>query len=344
MRKKRLGDLIRESGLVDDIQFRVAIGFHHKWGVPLGQVLVDKGFCTAQQVLELLSEQLGLPTVDLDQEELEPGLVDVVPVEVAESCRVVPLWVEGARDSVLVVAAAAPAHPPALDEVARAAGKTRVVALLATDGAISRAIDRLYYPHLLGAQRPIEPIPLPEADEHLPLVRDRAEYLMLGRLVPSNAPVPTLEQDGLPLMMPLMMELPPHARLTESALPRVELTPKAPMEPEPEVWVYGWGAQATEDLLELLEDEGLRVKVARTEDVLRASTRAVVLAPVQSVEQVKRHGIRAQLVLAGKVHDRERAMALGAGAFLPGPLRTEVLLREVRERVGSTPPALRRAG
>ncbi|MFL5350931.1 MAG: ATPase [Hyalangium sp.] len=344
MRKKRLGDLIRESGLVDDIQFRAAIGFHHKWGVPLGQVLVDKGFCTAQQVLELLSQQLGLPTVDLDEEELPPILVDVLPVEVAEACRVVPLWTEGPRDSVLVVAAAAPAHPPALDEVARAAGKTRVVALLATDGAITRAIDRLYYPHLLGAQRPIEPIPLPEADEHLPLVTDRAEYLSLGRIVPGSLPVPTIERDGLSIMMPLSMELPLHARITEPELPRVEVAPKALAEPEPEVWVYGWGVQATEDLLALLEDAGLRAKVARTEDVVKASARVVVLAPVQSVEPVKRHGLWAQLVLAGKVHDRERATALGASVFLPGPLRTEVLLREVRERVEAGHSGLRRAG
>jgi type IV pilus assembly protein PilB len=343
MRKKRLGDLLRESGLVDDIQFRSAIGFHHKWGVPLGQVLVDKGFCTAQQVLELLSQQLQLPTVDLDQEELPPALVDVLPVEMAETCRVIPLWVEGPRDSVLVVAAAAPAHPPALDEVARAAGKTRVVALLATDGAISRAIDRLYYPHLLDAQRPIEPIPLPEADEHLPLVTDRAEYLALGRIVPSGLPTPTIERDGLSFMMPLSMELPPHARITESEMPRVELEPKPVAEAEPEIWVYGWGAQATEELLELLENEGLRVRVARTEDVVKASARAVVLAPVQSVEPVKRHGIWAQLVLAGRVHDRDRALALSAAAFLSGPLRTDVLLRAVHEHVEAGRTGLRRA-
>ncbi|WP_224362137.1 GspE/PulE/PilB domain-containing protein [Hyalangium versicolor] len=338
MRKKRLGDLLLEKGLVDDIQLRAALGFHYKWGVPLGQVVVDKGFCTAQQVLELLSSQEHLPAIDLDQQTLDPSLVDLLPVETAEACRVIPLRVEGLRQSELVVAVAAPARPTVLDEVARVAGKSRVVALLATDRAVSRAIDRLYYPHLIGAERPIEPIPLPEADEHLPLVTDRAEYLMIARVVQSGAPVPTVEQNGLPVMLPLAADVPFDARVTEPEMPKVAAVP------EPEVWVYGWGAQATEGLMKLLADEGLRARVARTEDVLKASPRTVVLTPLQSVESVKRHGIRAQLLVAGRAHDRDRALAMGAHTFLSGPLRTDQLIREVRERAGGGLSPMRQAG
>ncbi|HYH95045.1 ATPase [Hyalangium sp.] len=348
MRKQRLGELLQKTGLVDEIQLRAALGFHAKWGVPLGQVVVDMRFCTAQQVLELLAGQLQLPVVDLDAEPLEPSLVDVLPVETAEACRVIPLRVEGPRGSVLVVAAAAPAPPTALDEVARVAGKMRVVALVATDAAVSRAIDRLYYPHLMGAQRPVEPIPLPEADEHLPLVTDRAEYLALGRIVPSSVSATKLEPGGLPMLMPLVMEVPAHARVTEPEMPRVEVAPKAPAskaepEPEPEVWVYGWGAQATEELLKLLEDEDLWARVASTEDVKKASERTVVLTPLQSVESVKRHGIRAQLLVAGRAHDRDRALAMGAHVFLSGPLRTDALIREVRARVEAGGAPLRQA-
>jgi type IV pilus assembly protein PilB len=341
MRKQRLGELLQKAGLVDEIQLRAALGFHYKWGVPVGQVVVDMRFCTAQQVLELLAGQLSLPVVDLDAEPLEESLADVLPVETAEACRVIPLRVEGPRGSVLVVASAAPARPTALDEVARVAGKSRVVALLATDAAISRAIDRIYYPHLLGAQRPVEPIALPEADENLPLVTDRAEYLMLGQQLQASA-AGTVDQEGLPLLMPLSMDVPAHARVTEPEMPAVVLAPKA--EPEPEVWVYGWGVKATEGLLKLLEDAKLRARVARTEDVKKASERAVVLTPLQSVESVMRHGIRAQLLMAGRAHDRDRALAMGAHAFLSGPLRTDELIHEVATRVAGDGAPLRRVG
>lgn len=342
MRKQRLGELLQKAGLVDELQLRAALGFHYKWGVPLGQVVVDMRFCTAQQVLELLAGQLELPVVDLDAEPLDERMTDVLPVETAEACRVVPLRVEGPRGSVLVVAAAAPARPTVLDEVARVAGKVRVVARVATDAAVSRAIDRLYYPHLLGARRPVEPIALPEADEQLPLVTDRAECLMLGQQLQARAAGTTVEREGLPLLLPLSTDVPAHARVTEPEMPAVVLAPKP--EPEPEVWVYGWGAKATEGLLQLLEDADLRVRVARTEDVKKASARAVVLTPLQSIESVLRHGVRAQLLVAGRAHDKDRALAMGAQAFLSGPLRTDELIREVCARVTGEGAPLRQVG
>jgi type IV pilus assembly protein PilB len=342
MAKMRLGDLLQKAGLVDDIQLRAALGFHNRWGVPLGQVVVDMGFCTAQQVLELLAGQVQLPVVDLDQQVLDEKLMDLFPVELAESCRVVPLRLEGPRDSVLVVAAAAPALPPILDKVGSTTGK-RIVTLLATDRAVSRAIERLYYPHLLGAQRPVELIPLPEADEHLPLVTDRAEYLRLDSTLQAKT-APTVEKSGLPIMEPLVSELPLDERATDPAIPRVALPPEPVAEAEPEVWVYGWGAQATEGLLKLLKEEKLRARVARTEDVVRASDHVVVLAPLQSVDSMMRNRVRGQLVLAGRSHEQERAMKLGAHIFLSGRLRSDELIRAVRERVQTGRSQLRRAG
>jgi type II secretion system (T2SS) protein E len=344
MRKKKLGDLLRENGLVDELQLRAALGYHHKWGVPLGQVVVDMGFCSSREVLELLASQVQLPTVDLDAELLNPQLVDVLPVGVAESCRVIPLRQEGPRDSVLVVATAAPADPLALDEVARRTGKARVVTLLATDAAISQAIERLYYPHLLDARRPVEPIPLPEADEQLPLVTERSECLLMGQMLQRQAQVSVEDPGGLPVMLPLTHEAPEAQRLTEPELRRVDVLPMDAKELPPEVWVYGWGVKATRGLMALLEEGGLRARVGRTEDVRRASAREVVLAPLQSVESVKRRGMRAQLVLMGRSRDEARARALGAVDFLSGPLRSEQLLDSVREGLRAGREALRRAG
>jgi type II secretion system (T2SS) protein E len=346
MRKQRLGEMLQQAGLVDDIQLRAALGFHYKWGVPLGQIVVDMKFCTAQQVLELLAGQLGLQAIDLDEVKLDTSLQELLPVETVEACRVVPLRVEGPRNSVLVVAAAAPASPSSLDEVARVAGKVRVVAMLATDAAVSRAIDRIYYPHLIGAKRPVEPIPLPEADANLPLVTDRAEMLALGETLQARRlsnPRATVQQDGLPLMMPLMANIPTYAHLNDPSLAETQKI-LLDVEIKPEVWVYGWGAKATEGLMKLLQNEGLRVKVARTEDVVLSTSREVVLAPLQSIESVMRHGIRAQILMAGRAHEKDKALALGAQGFLSGPLRTDHLIRELKLRIDAGRTPMRRAG
>ncbi|ADO74150.1 ATPase [Stigmatella aurantiaca] len=343
MRKKRLGDLLQAAGLVDELQLRAALGFHHKWGTPLGQVVVDLGFCTAQQVLELLANQAQLPMVDLDAEMLDPQLVEVLPVRVAESCRVIPLRQEGPRDSVLVVATAAPGDPVALDEVARLTGKTRVVTLLATDAAISQAIDRLYYPHLQDARRPVDPIPLPEADEKLPLVTERAECLMLDGLLRRRESAYTFK-NGLPVMKPLTEDIPVAARTTEPEMTRVDVGRRKAKPREPEVWVYGWGLKATQGLMELLASAGLKAQVARTEDVRKASACSVVLAPLQSVESVKRRGVQARLLLAGRSRDMDRAWALGAQEFLSGPLRADCLIDAVHEQLRAGRESLRQVG
>lgn len=381
--KKRLGDMLWERGLVDRLQLKAALGFHNTWGVPLGQVVVDMGFCAPEQVLGVLAEQLGLGTVDLDGEELDTELAERVPVRVAEACRVVPLRVEGPRDSVLVVASVAPASPQALDRVASLTGCARVVPLLATDAAIRRALERLYYPHLLEAQRPVEPIALPEADEHLPLERDRAAYLAtLGYAGPGRRRITLVEKDGLPLMRPLTLsampavgrtatvgelplirpltvlampaaggELPEDVRPTVVEMPAVvveEPVPRARVAepvPEPEVLVYGWGAKAAADLVKRLEAEGLRVRVASTEQVQQADERTVVVAPLQSVGWVERRGLRAQLLVAGRLPevDLPLAEALGARAFVGSPLKLPELVAAVQELLRAARVPVRRA-
>ena len=337
--KRRLGDLLVEEGLLDEHQLRAALGFHRRWGVPLGQVVVDMNFCSALQVLDVLAWQVNLPTVDLDAQKLDPMLMDVLGVEVAESCQVIPLRQEGPRDSVLVVACPAPAHPPTLDEVARLTGVSRLHVVLATDAAIGRALERLYYPHLRGAQRPVETIDLPEADERLPLVRDRAEYLRFA--TDASDEVTVVIRKGLPILPPLKSARPTGRHFAQRELSRGKGV--RALEREPEVWLFGWGATATQALLKLLKQEGLRSRVASIADVRGASRRSVVVAPLQSIEGVSRRRLRARLVLAGRTREAERAQAVGAKRFLSGPLCPEDLIQAVREQLSAGRAAEREA-
>jgi type IV pilus assembly protein PilB len=168
--------------------------------------------------------------------------------------------------------------------------------------------------------------------------------LLIGQMLERQAQVSVENPDGLPVMLPLTHEAPEAQRLTEPELRRVDVLPLAPRELPPEVWVYGWGVKATRGLMALLEEGGLRASVGRTEDVRKASAREVVLAPLQSVESVKRRGLRAQLVLVGRSRDEARARALGAQDFLSGPLRSEQLLDSVREALRAGREALRQVG
>lgn len=348
--KKRLGDILLEQGVIDALQLHSALAYQRKWGVPLGQVVVDQRFCTAQQVLEALATQLGMQTVDLDAQAPDASLAYLIPEKVAEAHRVVPLRLEvkSPRDAVLVVAIAAPASLSSLDAVKSVSGKSRVVAKLATDAAIRRAIGRMYRGETGEAapRRPgMEGFSLPEVDESMPMVLGGS----MAELTNMEAPA----EDGVTVDgLPLMSSLEEAARPTPPPVPRaaapVKPTPPPVLQRTPppvklpaltaarpeqvaQVLVYGWGAEAAAGLVRLLETHGLTARVASTEELLAASETQVVVAPLPSLEALGRR-VLAQVVVAGKAPelDLPRAQAVGARGFLAAPVDADLLLRAVR--------------
>lgn len=158
--KKKLGDILLEMGALDPLQLQSALGYHQQWGVPLGKAVVERKFCSADDVLRALSLQTGHPVIRLDGQPLDSRLASVVPVRTAEKLRVVPLRLEGKRGEVLVIAVAAPGGLETLDAVQSVSGKQRLVAHLAHDDEIERAIGKLYYGRepAVPAPPPVEPI------------------------------------------------------------------------------------------------------------------------------------------------------------------------------------------
>jgi len=340
MKKQRLGDILLARGAVDTLQLQSALAFQRQWGMPLGQVVVDQGFCAADEVFCALAEQTGLAAVDLEAQTLEPRLARLVPLKVAEAHRVVPLRLEGPREAVLVVAIAAPATLDSLDVVKSVSGK-RVVARLAPDSAIRRAIGRLYRGEVHTAQRDEarEAFALPEAEEAMPFMAScLAEDVIVG-LGPharsAKPPSGTLERDGLPLLSPLELDtvLSELVSVVDAVMAGAE--PAVTVEP-PRVLVYGWGAEASEGLVRVLGEEGIAARVATTDEVYEASEDLVVVAPLPSAEALGQR-LKAQLLVAGKEPELElmRAQAVGARGFVAAPVDPDLLMRAVRRLLRS---------
>ncbi|AKF87468.1 hypothetical protein MFUL124B02_43255 [Myxococcus fulvus 124B02] len=340
--KKRLGDILLERGMMDALQLHSALAYQRKWGVPLGQVVVDQRFCTAEQVLEALAEQVGMQTVDLDAQPPEAALARLIPERVAETHRVVPLRLEGhAPRDTLVVAIAAPASLASVDAVKSVTGRTRVVARLATDASIRRAIGRMYRGETETApRRPgMEGFSLPEADEQMPMVLSgsMAELTnMAPPAVPAEGELPLLssleEETARP--RPVVAAVPRPRTPSQTKLPTVTA---APAEALAQVLVYGWGAQAASGLVRVLTGAGFSARVASTEELLASGEAQVVVAPLPSLEALGRR-VGAQVVAAGKTPevDLPRAQAVGARGFVAAPVDAELLLRTVR-RLASAP-------
>jgi len=75
-----LGQLVLQRGLVNEEQLEVALAEHLSTGKRLGEVLVDRGWVTAQELSELLAQQDGARGIELlrtrvaeAEAELEPA-------------------------------------------------------------------------------------------------------------------------------------------------------------------------------------------------------------------------------------------------------------------------------
>jgi type IV pilus assembly protein PilB len=118
----------------------MALAEQRRWGGPLGRILVDMKLITEEAMVQALSHQLNFPAVTLDQRNIEPGVLDMVPGELAEQLSIVPFAAQGKfRD----VAMSDPTNLVAIDTL-RTKTRMNVRPFLAGPRTLERALARHY--------------------------------------------------------------------------------------------------------------------------------------------------------------------------------------------------------
>jgi type IV pilus assembly protein PilB len=110
----RLGDILIARDLITQARIDEALKLQDRLGKRMGQVIIDKGWVSENDVLRCLSEQLGVPFV-----RLRPGLFDPVTASlldrgVARRLGVIPLF---RVRSVCYLATSKPQDMPTFEEV-----------------------------------------------------------------------------------------------------------------------------------------------------------------------------------------------------------------------------------
>ncbi len=142
--KKRLGELLVETGLITPENREKALAVQQQKGGRLGEVIVELGLATEEEIAQALSVQLGVPILDLTETPVEPQAIELIAEKVARRHLLLPIMVEQGR---LHVAMADPLNFEALEDVRFASGCV-VNASVATRSQILWAIDQHYH---LGA-------------------------------------------------------------------------------------------------------------------------------------------------------------------------------------------------
>ncbi|MBD3325148.1 hypothetical protein GF339_11225 [candidate division KSB3 bacterium] len=92
--RKRLGDLLVETGIITQEQLEQALQLQRGKRGFLGQLVIDMGWATEEEICQVLSEMLGVENVDIDHAQIDPEVMKLIPDSLAESCRVIPLFVD----------------------------------------------------------------------------------------------------------------------------------------------------------------------------------------------------------------------------------------------------------
>ncbi|HZN91912.1 MAG TPA: hypothetical protein VFB81_04385 [Myxococcales bacterium] len=142
-KKRRLGELLKDAGLITELQLKAALAEQRKWGGKLGRTLVEMSFVEEASMAAALSRQLNLPLVDLDALQTPADVTSWLRVDVAERYGVFPLGGDP-RQKTLQVATSDPTNFEALQELAFHTGM-RIQVSICGPTAIDRAIRKHYY-------------------------------------------------------------------------------------------------------------------------------------------------------------------------------------------------------
>lgn len=137
--RKRLGDLLVESGLITDTQLGTALEEKPR-DQKLGDSLLQRGYITEQQLIEVLEFQLGIPHVNLYRYPFDPKLFNIVPKEFAKRNSIVPLKAEGDR---LFVAMSDPMDYLSVDDLRLSTG-FHIETAIASKDDILKTISKYY--------------------------------------------------------------------------------------------------------------------------------------------------------------------------------------------------------
>jgi len=139
-RRRKLGEVLVEAGLLSQEQLDKALEECGKAGKRLGEYLVDQEIVSEHDIAWRLSHQLGYLFVDLGKEELKPELSSTIPEPIAKRYHAVPLKLDGKS---LTVAMADPLDFEAIRDLSFVSGCT-VKPVLAGRTAIKEAVEKVY--------------------------------------------------------------------------------------------------------------------------------------------------------------------------------------------------------
>ncbi len=140
MFSSRLGEMLVRNRLITEDQLRQAIDAQKKGGGRLGANLAKLGILDENAIVTFLSQQYGIPSINLSEFEIDPSVLKLIPAKTARKYQVIPISRSG---NTLTVAMADPANTFAIDDLRFMTG-FNVECVVASETTIEDAMVKYY--------------------------------------------------------------------------------------------------------------------------------------------------------------------------------------------------------
>ncbi|MEE9292161.1 MAG: type IV-A pilus assembly ATPase PilB [Acidobacteriota bacterium] len=168
----KLGEMLIKAGLLTPPKLQEALEFQKTNGGKLGYNLVKLGFVKEEDITRVLSQQYGVPAINLGKVEIDDGVIKLIPSEVAQKYLIMPVSRTGAT---LTIAMVDPTNVFAMDDIKFMTGYN-VEPVVASELAIKEAIDRYYGSiHALELKKVMDEMAKEDQDQNLELLDDEEE-------------------------------------------------------------------------------------------------------------------------------------------------------------------------
>lgn len=137
---RKIGELLLAKGYITDDQLRTGLNMQASSSRKLGNILLDAGIIAEEQLVEVISEKLNIPKINLTSLVINPETVKLVPVDIAKKHTIFPIFKMGQN---LTIVMADPLDVNALDEV-KYVTKCIIKRAVAGEKSIEEAIDSYY--------------------------------------------------------------------------------------------------------------------------------------------------------------------------------------------------------
>jgi len=161
MSQRKIGQIFVDMGFITDEQLQLLLEEQQQQpGALLGKLAEDMALITDEQLAQALGEQMGMKVVTLGDSPIPKELLEKLTDVMAQLYRVVPVRFDGNR---LTVATCDPQNLTVQDELRTFLGLD-IEMVVATEREIKATIDRFYSPESLSVEKIIADL---NADEEL---------------------------------------------------------------------------------------------------------------------------------------------------------------------------------